>query len=94
MDVWFVSNVAMHALDTKWDVLNDKKNVLRFLGWLKHFGPSAGSSDSCAEAEERPAARIKAVYGHALLAEYVDQFANWLRAERGCDASRVWQNAP
>jgi len=28
LDVWFVSNVAMHALDTKWDVLNDKKKML------------------------------------------------------------------
>jgi hypothetical protein len=26
--VWFLDSVKMHALDTKWDVLNDKKNML------------------------------------------------------------------
>jgi hypothetical protein len=28
LDVWFLDTVKMHALDTKWDVLNDMKNVL------------------------------------------------------------------
>jgi len=28
LDVWFLDTIKMHALDTKWDVLNDKKNVL------------------------------------------------------------------